>query len=174
MKKTAYQEADDELETEKHLLRDRCPADHVTTFEDEAPLAGARKVGGGNEAVVSPADHDRLILRCQGDDLLLRRSVDDHQKTRGAGARNGGGVISFLRGPRYQEAESSDAGRLFIPGPRRFARAGSGAAGQDTLLRPRILSSRRWSTTRSATPRECSTSLRCTSISYAERTRSPW
>src|SRR5207249_9010149 len=126
-------------------------------------LAGARKVGGGHQAVVSPADHDRLILRCQGDDDLLRRSVDDHQKTRGAAARNGGGVISFLRGPRYQEAESSDAGRLSIPGPRRLARAGSGAAGRDTLLRPLILSSRRWSTTRSGIPRECSTSLRCTS-----------
>src|SRR5438309_1526192 len=100
-KQAAYVGADDELETREHFLRDRGADERVTTFEDEDPLAGARKVGGGHEAVVSPADHDRLILRCQGDDLL-RRSVDDHQKTRGAAARNGGGVITFLRGPRYQ------------------------------------------------------------------------
>ena len=36
-------------------------AEHVTAFEHENFLAGARQIGGVDQAVVASADHDHIV-----------------------------------------------------------------------------------------------------------------
>ena len=52
-----------ELEAREDFLGHRRAAEHVTPFEDENFLSGAREVGGVDQAVVPASDDDDVVLR---------------------------------------------------------------------------------------------------------------
>src|SRR5207247_4466333 len=52
---------DGELEAGIHLFRDRSAADHRAALEYEGFLAALREIRRGDESVVAPADHDRVV-----------------------------------------------------------------------------------------------------------------
>ena len=54
--------ADRELEAGKNFFGDRGAAEHVTAFQHQHFLAGARQVGGIDQAVVAAADDDHVVL----------------------------------------------------------------------------------------------------------------
>ena len=64
---------DAEPEAGDDLLGDRGAAQHVSALEHDHPHAGARQVGGGHQAVVATADHDRVVVLGHGRAMLAVR-----------------------------------------------------------------------------------------------------
>jgi hypothetical protein len=64
---------DAEPEAGEDLLGDGRAAEDVAPLEDDGSKAGTREVGRGGEAVVAPADHDRVVPLPHPIPLVTRR-----------------------------------------------------------------------------------------------------